>query len=92
MPDELCALLLDKENLGEDDLSRVNGPVNLHRMAAVHDHVARPDLKFKPFEKSLEGRRRAAHPLPLNVQLITLGPLTILLGRVQVVKGPYVIC
>ena len=37
MPGDLCALILDKENLTEEDLYRVDGPVNLHRMAAVYD-------------------------------------------------------
>ena len=58
MPDRLCGLLLDKENLAEADLYRVNGPVNLHRMAAVYDQVERPDLKFRSF---LPGTPRRLH-------------------------------
>jgi len=58
MPDELCNLLLDKEKLTNDDLYRVNGPVNLHRMAAAYDHVERGDLKFAPF---LPGTPRRLH-------------------------------
>lgn len=49
MPEDLCDFLLDKESLREQDLYRVNGPVNLHRLAAIYDLVDRADLKYRPF-------------------------------------------
>jgi len=48
-PDELAVFLLRQVNLGAEDLYRVNGPVNLHRLVALHEEVERPDLKYAPF-------------------------------------------
>ena len=45
--------LLSQFGLGEVDLYRVNGPVNLVRLMSVADEVARPDLKFPPFVPGL---------------------------------------
>ncbi len=47
--DETAEFLLDKFHLGRGDLYRVNGPVNLHRLAAMLEMVDRPDLKYPPF-------------------------------------------
>jgi len=41
--------LLSQFGLGEADLYRVQGPVNLVRLMQVPDWVDRPDLKFPPF-------------------------------------------
>ncbi|HRE18248.1 MAG TPA: polyphosphate kinase 1, partial [Rhodocyclaceae bacterium] len=41
--------LLAQFGLGETDLYRVKGPVNLVRLMQVPDWVDRPDLKFQPF-------------------------------------------
>ncbi len=40
-------------NLGENDLYRVPGIVNLVRLNAVPDKVDRPDLKYPPFQPNL---------------------------------------
>ena len=40
-------------SLGETDLYRVDGPVNLYRLREVFDQVDRPDLKFAPFQPGL---------------------------------------
>lgn len=48
-PDELIAFLLRQFNLTEEELYRVNGPVNLNRMMAVMGQVKRPDLEYSPF-------------------------------------------
>jgi polyphosphate kinase len=48
-PEEMSSFLLREFRLGEADLYRVNGPVNLHRLAAIRDLVDRPELKFKRF-------------------------------------------
>ena len=45
--------LLDKFELGKDDLYQVNGPVNVNRLNEVYDLIERPDLKFKPFVPAL---------------------------------------
>jgi len=45
--------LLAQFNLGEEDLYRVDGPVNLVRLINVPDWVERPDLKFASFRPGL---------------------------------------
>ncbi|MDA8110677.1 MAG: polyphosphate kinase 1, partial [Betaproteobacteria bacterium] len=45
--------LLQQFALGEDDLYRVDGPVNLYRLREVPDQVARPDLKYATFQPGL---------------------------------------
>jgi polyphosphate kinase len=54
-PPEIAELLLSQFNLQPDDLYRVDGPVNLHRLAAIYDDVKRPDLKYPAF---IPGPRR----------------------------------
>ncbi|MBI5365243.1 MAG: polyphosphate kinase 1 [Planctomycetes bacterium] len=46
--DDTAQFLLEKFHLGPSDLYRVNGPVNLHRLAAMHEMVERADLKYPP--------------------------------------------
>ena len=48
-PEKIAHFLLQKCHLTENDLYRVNGPVNLNRLLSLLDMVDRPDLKFKPF-------------------------------------------
>ncbi|HMK14664.1 MAG TPA: polyphosphate kinase 1 [Burkholderiales bacterium] len=50
---EMTDFLLQQFNLNEDDLYRVNGPVNLVRLIQVPDYVDRPDLKFRAFTAEL---------------------------------------
>ncbi|MBL0166414.1 MAG: polyphosphate kinase 1 [Propionivibrio sp.] len=45
----MADFLLSQFNLGETDLYRVAGPVNLVRLMQIPDWVARDDLKFAPF-------------------------------------------
>ena len=52
-PDSLIDFLLKQFELGEEDLYRVNGPVNLTRMMAVLGDVQRPDLRYRPFTPGL---------------------------------------
>jgi len=48
-PEGLAAFLLDKFELHSRDLYRVSGPVNIHRLVALHKKVDRPDLKYRTF-------------------------------------------
>lgn len=48
-PDETIRFLLKIFGLGEEDLYKVNGPVNLPRLFAIPKLVDRPELKFPPF-------------------------------------------
>jgi polyphosphate kinase len=48
-PQEEADFLIEHFCLEPDDLYRVDGPVNLHRMIAVYDLVDLPELKFVPF-------------------------------------------
>lgn len=41
--------LLTQFKLGQQELYKVDGPVNLHRLSALYDLVNRPDLKYPPF-------------------------------------------
>jgi len=45
--------LLQQFGLRDEDLYRVEGPVNLYRLMEVPDRVDRPDLKFPPFQPGL---------------------------------------
>ena len=55
-PDELSNFLLQIFGLNEDDLYKVQGPVNLNRLLAIHDLVDRPELKFKGFTPDIPPR------------------------------------
>ena len=61
--DDMAQLLLDKFALGAQDLYRVNGPVNLMRLAALYDQVDRPDLKYPEFVPSTPRRIAASRDL-----------------------------
>jgi polyphosphate kinase len=52
-PRQILDFLLAHFGLNEDDLYRVDGPVNLVRLMNVPDWVDRPDLKFPPFAPGL---------------------------------------
>ncbi|MEQ1742084.1 MAG: polyphosphate kinase 1 [Candidatus Nitrotoga sp.] len=46
---QVATYLLQQFELGQDDLYRVDGPVNLVRLMGIPDQVARDDLKFSAF-------------------------------------------
>ncbi len=46
---QVATYLLQQFELGQDDLYRVDGPVNLVRLMGIPDQVARDDLKFPTF-------------------------------------------
>ena len=52
-PEELAQFLLRQFSLTDEDLYRVNGPVNLNRLMAVMGQIDRPDLHYKPFTPGL---------------------------------------
>ena len=47
-PDRIVKFLLQKCNLTERELYRVNGPVNLNRLMTITSLVDRPELCFRP--------------------------------------------
>jgi len=49
----MVEFLLQQFGLGDTDLYRVEGPVNLYRLREVVDQVERPQLKFPPFQPGL---------------------------------------
>jgi len=55
-PEEISYFLLQQFTLKEDDLYKVNGPVNLNRLQAIHDLVKRPDLLYPAFIPQLPQR------------------------------------
>lgn len=48
-PDELTHFLLGVFEIDDEDLYRVDGPVNLNRLLAIYDMLNRPDLKYANF-------------------------------------------
>jgi len=52
-PPQITEYLLAQFNLNQDDLYRVDGPVNLVRLINIPDQVERPDLKFPAFRPGL---------------------------------------
>jgi polyphosphate kinase len=52
-PAEMTDFLLQQFGLSADDLYQVNGPVNLVRLMDVPEQVARPDLKYAPFNPGI---------------------------------------
>lgn len=48
-PAELTDFLLTMFGLQPEDVYRVDGPVNLNRLVAIHEMSRRSDLKFPPF-------------------------------------------
>jgi polyphosphate kinase len=62
-PDELSQLLLAQFGLKEEDLYKVNGPVNLNRLLAIHELVDRPDLTFPGFTPDVPPRLQKTHSI-----------------------------
>lgn len=62
-PPEIVAFLLRQYRLGSSDLYRVNGPVNLRRLASLPDLIDRPDLKYAPFVPGTRRRLRRKETL-----------------------------
>ncbi|HSN00090.1 MAG TPA: polyphosphate kinase 1, partial [Rudaea sp.] len=48
-PKSIAEFLMRNFELDETQVYRCNGPVNIHRVAAVYDQIDRPDLKFPRF-------------------------------------------
>ncbi len=57
--EEMTRMLLRNVGLGAEDLYRVDGPVNLNRLAAIYEGVQRPDLKYASFVPGVRKRLRA---------------------------------
>ncbi len=55
-PEEMSNFLLSTFNLESRDLYRVHGPVNLHRMIAMYELAARPELKFPTLQQRVSRR------------------------------------
>lgn len=48
-PQEVWQTLLEKQNLTEDDLYLINGPINPTRLMAIYEGSHSPELRDKPF-------------------------------------------
>ena len=55
-PTDITTFLLNHFALGEQDLYRVDGPVNLNRLMAIYDLVDRPDAKYPAFTAGVPTR------------------------------------
>ena len=61
--DEMAEFLLENVDLDPEDLYRVHGPVNLHRIAAIYGMVDRPDLKYPVYVPGTHRRLKHAKDL-----------------------------
>ena len=52
-PPKLTEFLLNRFNLSDSELFKLDGPVNLQRLTAVFNMVERPDLRFPKFTPGL---------------------------------------
>ena len=97
-PPDVANFLLDRFGMLEEELYRVNGPVNLHRLGELYERVDRPDLKETPFlpgvphelnedEDLFSAIRRKDHLLMHPYQ--SFGPVLELLG--QAARDPNVL-
>lgn len=48
-PADMCDFLLERFNLSEQELFRLNGPLNLHRLLQLSSMLKRPDLYYPAF-------------------------------------------
>src|SRR6185295_1218827 len=55
-PPDVASFLLDMVELTPADLYIVPGPVNMHRLVAIHELTDRPDLKYPAFVPGLPRR------------------------------------
>ena len=55
-PEEISNFLLQQFNLNNEDLFKVNGPVNLNRLLQIHELVDRPDLVYPGFVSDMPPR------------------------------------
>ena len=67
-PAKLAQFLLQQFELSEDDLYRVDGPVNLARMAALIDAVSVAGLEYRPFVPGLPDRLRHSADLLATIR------------------------
>lgn len=52
-PEDLIRFLQEHFDLGQEDIYRVPGPVNLNRLMALYEMIDRPELKYPAFTPSL---------------------------------------
>lgn len=55
-PQDMSDFLLEQVELEPEDLYRVRGPVNLHRLSAILKMVDQPEWRFPPFKPGLPKR------------------------------------
>ena len=56
LPRPTLKILMANFAVGEDDVYRCPGPVNLNRVMAIYDMIDRPDLKFPKFTPRIDPR------------------------------------
>ena len=56
LPKTTLKILMANFAVGEDDVYRCQGPVNLNRVVAIYDMIDRPDLKYPKFTPRVEAR------------------------------------
>jgi len=62
-PKPVSAYLMQNFELGESEIYRCDGPVNLHRITTIYDQVDRADLKFPKYTPRLAAAVKAERSL-----------------------------
>jgi polyphosphate kinase len=62
-PKGIADFLMRNFELGESEVYRCAGPVNIHRVTAIYDQVDRPDLKFQKFTQRIAAAAAAERNL-----------------------------
>ncbi len=65
---EMTEFLLQQFGLEQEDLYRVNGPVNLGRLVQIPDSVDRPELKFPVFVQGLPSEITKANDIFASIR------------------------
>jgi polyphosphate kinase len=86
-PKPIVRTLLENFDLPEHAVYRIDGPVNLNRVTQIYDMIARPDLKFVPFQPRVPDgvdaifERVAAGDVLLHHPFDSFGPVLELLRQ-----------
>ena len=60
-PESLVNFMTEYLDLSPNDIYRVNGPVNLHRLAELIDEVDFPELRYQPYAQSVPESLKHGH-------------------------------
>lgn len=68
-PEALTDFLMQEFHLSDDQVYKVDGPVNLTRLMAVRDLVKRPELRWPPFSPGVPNKLKKRKRLTFLTRL-----------------------